>query len=269
MFSAEDKFLPYLKFAPLLSNNTIEVSGGTGIELTSKEEFGKNTKQYLNTEFHLSEHIPDEAREEIECNAPEFLRDIRNLHNKFAHVVADNSFLSVALDFFYDANNTSVFTDEGFICAVICLEALFNEGTSDIRYKIAHRAAFLMGLVETNGTEIFENLKHIYRYRNSLLHGQGASGRNPGSSTYKVERYARRSLIIFLILLRQKRRNTVARKYRKLELLKEIDHAMLDTTKAERLRKEIERGMGAFQLSVPRTYGGKEESGRPYRIRAW
>lgn len=189
---AEEKFLSFLKFVPLVSNNTIEVSGGTGISLKSKEEFGKNT-QYLNAEIGISVHIPDEAREEIECNAPQFLRDIRNLHNRCTSVVADNPFLTVALDFFYDANNKSVFTDEGFLCAAICLEALFNERPSDITYKISHRAAFLLGLFETDGAEVFENLKQVYRHRNSLVHGQGASSRNSNNSTYEVEFHARRS----------------------------------------------------------------------------
>src|SRR5690606_19007408 len=137
-------------------------------------------------------------------------------------------------------------TDEGFLCAVICLEALFNEGPSDISYKISHRAAFLIGILEGNGADIFEDLKRIYRHRNSLVHGQGASSGRSKDSTYKVERYARRSLIIFLILLQQKQRKGIGGKKRKQELLREIDHAMLDSERTEQLRKEIERGMGAF-----------------------
>jgi hypothetical protein len=265
-FNVEDKILPYLKLSRLLSNSSIHIEGGSGILLASKDEFGKKTNQYLHGELSVS--LPEEAVDDIEKHVPKFIRQIRKLHDKYAEVVDENKFLSIAIDFFYEANNKSVFNDEGFLSAAICLEALFNDGCSDISYKIAHRAGFLIGLGKMNSIEAFQNIKSIYSDRCKLIHGGGSLEQSHDPIRYKASHYARISIIYFLILLSNSKRRKLSMTQRKSELLKEIDFAMLDVSRRNGLRKEIERGVKHFELEVPRTFEGDGRAGN-YRVTAW
>ena len=168
IFSAEDKILPYFKFCPLISNNHVSVEGGAGFSIASKEDFGKNTKGYLHGEMSIQ--YPKEAIEQVEEHVPGFLRQIRSIHNRYIDIVNDNGFVAIAMDFLFEANNKSVFTDEGFLSAAISLEALYNEGSSDISYKIAHRAGFLTGLHHGDPIVAFGDLKKIYAAALKLEH---------------------------------------------------------------------------------------------------
>jgi len=51
----------------------------------------------------------------------------------------------------------------------------------------------------------------------------------------------------------------------KKNLLNEIDYAMLDESKRQKLHKEIDKKLKDFKLSIPRTFEGKGQ----YRVTAW
>ena len=146
------------------------------------------------------------------------------------------------------------------------MEALFNEGPSDIKYKLSHRAAFLLGLCDINPIEAFEKLKDIYNKRSKLVHGGGNLYHNPDTSSFS--KYTRRSIIIFMILLKNEERRKISRKKRKIEILKEIDYAMLNEDRRKSLKKEINKGLRDFKLPIPRTFEGKGKHGN-YIITAW
>lgn len=59
--------------------------------------------------------------------------------------------------------------------AIIALEALLNEGPTDLKYKIAARAAFLLNLTGIEGflniTNNFDTLKEYYDMRSEVVHG--------------------------------------------------------------------------------------------------
>jgi len=263
----EERLLQYLKFSPLITNNQIEIERQSGKVLKSVDEFGKDTTGHLIGIFSIGAYTAP-AIADIEKHLPGFLSEIRRLHGLYAETVLENKFVSVALEFFYLANNKPTYSDEAFINAMICLEALYNEAPSDISYKIAHRAAFLLGLHNQDPVEVFSNLKSFYSDRSKLLHGRGALEDSGYNKRFKVGAYARRSIMIFLILLNSNKIKKISKNGRKESLLREIDNAMLDLEKREKLQKEISKGIEKFKLRIPRTFSGKSEEG-DYRVTAW
>lgn len=263
-FENDAKILPYLKFSSLLSSNAPILKGGGGGSLTSKKEFGKESRGLT---ISIGKTMwPDEAIKKVEKHAPDFLKQIRTITNRYDKIVKENQFLQIALDYFYDSETKFVYSDEGFVSVMICLEALFNDGPFDIKYKLAHRAGFLLGLRNFDSKDVFENLKNFYDYRSGLVHGGGPTTYDP--DRYKISRYARLSTIIFAILLKNPKRKKISKKKRKKELLKEIDYAMLDISKRNVLQKEIEKSINDFNLKFPRTFENKKKKGG-YRMTAW
>jgi hypothetical protein len=149
---------------------------------------------------------------------------------------------------------------------MISMEALFNEAPSDIKYKLTHRAAFLLGLCGINPIQAFDKLKDFYKKRSNLVHGVGELPHDP--ERHLASQYTRRCIIIFLILLQNPRRKEVGKSRRKNDLLLEIDHAMLNSEYQKQLKIEIKKGLKNFKLPVPRVFEGQGEHGH-YRVTAW
>lgn len=261
-FQNEERITPYLRISCLISNNAPDLEGRGGVGISSKEELG--TKPMVTAS--VSMNLPEEAIIDIENYAPRFIKFIGKLHDKYIHVVSENEFMAIALDYFYEAEKKFVYSNEGFISALVSMEAMFNEAPSDIKYKLAHRAAFLLGLCGIDPFEAFEKLKDFYNKRSTLVHGGGTIPYDP--DRHLVSRYTRQSIIIFLILLKNEERRKIRRKQRKIEILKEIDYAMLNEEKRKLLKKEINKGLKDFTLTIPRTFEGTGKHGN-YRITAW
>jgi len=262
--SGEERAVPYLWMSCLISSNVPELSEVSGTYLKSPDELGR--KPLLTATVSVSTVLPDEVVEDIEQYAPIFLRFIGKLHDKYIDIVKENNFLTIALDYFYEAEKKFVYNNEGFISAMISMEALFNEGPSDIKYKLSHRAAFVLGLSGLEASETFEKLKVFYNNRSSLVHGVGSLKHDPNRSL--ISKYTRRALIIFMILLKNNNRRSISREKRKKEILREIDYAMFDEDSRKSLKNEISKGLRDFNLKIPRKFEG-EIDGRDYRVTAW
>jgi hypothetical protein len=133
----------------------------------------------------MSTGLPEEAVDDIEKYAHEFLRFIGELHDKYIPIISENEFMQIALDYLCEAEKRSVYSNEGFISAVISMEALFNDGPTDIRYKVSHRAAFLLGLCEIDPIEASGKLKSFYDQRSILVHGGGSLSYDPDDTWYQ------------------------------------------------------------------------------------
>jgi hypothetical protein len=191
---------------------------------------------------------------------------IGKLHDKYIAIVNENEFLAIALEYFHEAERKSIYSNEGYINAMISMEALFNEGPSDIKYKLAHRAGFLLGLSGIDPIDSFKKLKDFYNKRSKLVHGGGNLSHDP--DRHLVSRYTRRAITIFLILLKNKERRKQKRTDRKTKILQEIDYAMFDEIRCKSLKREIKKGLRDFKLTIPRTFEGVGKNGK-YRVTAW
>lgn len=264
VFSQEEMLASYFRFACLISSKAPNIESAGGVGLKSKEEFGKLNTCRLSASIKVL--IPDEALPDIEKNAPKFIRFIGEVHDKCIETVSDNEFIEVALDYFYDAEKKFVYSDEGFISCMISMEALFNEGPSDIKYKLSHRASFLLGLCGMDSIQAFGKLKEFYNTRSKLVHGGGDLPYDP--DRHLASHYTRKCIAIFLVLLQNASRRQIGKKQRKNELLLEIDHAMLSIDRRKQLQNEIKRGLKCFELPVPRVFEGQGAHGH-YRVTAW
>lgn len=260
--SDERKIIPYLWVSSLVSNNSAKLKNAGGSSIPSADKLG--TSSMLSCSVSIK--TPDEAVSDIEQYAHRFLGYIGRLHDQYIDVINDNDFISIALDYFHDAEKKFIYSDEGFISAMISLESMFNEGPSDIKYKLSHRAAFLLGLCDINSIEAFEKLKVFYNHRSKLVHGGGTTPHDP--DRHLVSSYTRKTITIFLILLSNSERKKIGKKKRKESILKEIDYAMLDWSKRKLLKKEVNKGIKDFKLKIPRRFEGDGKHGK-YRITAW
>jgi hypothetical protein len=196
------------------------------------------------------EFFAEEEEEDNRSNAAKlryhdfykFLDFSRGLFEKYYDVVRKFDFLKFALGSSFDAGTVALeYTDTSeFIDACISLEALYNDGGSDLKYKISLRLAFLLGFDDFPPMTTFYNADKIYNKRSSVVHG---GGYNPeGVYIEQTKSYARRSCICFLILC-HKRINQFSNEKSKGILLKEIDRAMLEREKRSELEQEIVKGI--------------------------
>lgn len=252
----------YLWVASLLTHKSSNLLCNGGSSINSKKEFGQPSGTIA-----VSQVIFDEAAAKaIGENAHLFLNFIRDAHDKYINVINSNKFIRISLEFIHDSQKKHVTEDDGFISAMISLESLFNESPSDIRHKLSHRAAFLLGFCGYEPTEVFENLKKLYNERSQLVHGTGNAKLEAERSLAAT--YTKKAIIIFLILLNNDNRMKIGDKKRKIEILKEVDYAMFDLGKREKLKNEIIKGLAHFEMKVQRTYEGQGKYGY-YKVTAW
>lgn len=65
--------------------------------------------------------------------------------------------------------------EDRLVDLAIAFEALLSDGTQEMTYKIALRAAALARLHDgTTSSQIFDEMKHIYSYRSAIVHGGDA-----------------------------------------------------------------------------------------------
>ena len=191
------------------------------------------------------------------------------LHDKYNRVIDDNKFLKIALSYFYEGQVKSAYSDEGFINIITCLEALYNEGNTDISYKLALRAAFLISLTNSSyqPDKIFDNIKTAYNERSKLIHGDKITA--DMAIRAEIHHYSRLSLINMIILCCSPDFQKISSKKRKNEIINKLDRALLNDSHKQSLKNTIERSWNDF---IPKTSGRFEfrnDRGEVFSIAAW
>jgi hypothetical protein len=131
-------------------------------------------------------------------------------------------YLSLALSHY----NLAFWTEpkSSFLNLMICIEALYNDHPQEIRYRISHRIAHLLGRTENLRRDIFNDVQDLYSKRNNLVHG-----RKPVEISKEDEEllrtYSKYSIRAFLKLKQEKNK-----------ILPRIDKAIYD----KKIRKEVQ-----------------------------
>jgi hypothetical protein len=262
-FGIEEKILPYLKTCSLIAN-VPRLEDGGGQSLAKKSDFGKEIKILKTVPGGIG--YPKSAKRRIQKHIKTYLDQIKFLHKKYYSLISENIFLKTSMDYLYESRINSVYKNEGFVNAMMSLEALFNEGSGDITYKLQQRASFILGFSKFSSSEVFERFKEFYKLRNAIVHGGEMIPKV--KNKYDIGDYARISLIVFLILCGNPKRKKIQKNNRKKAILDEIDKGMLDVSNRRFLENEIKKGLNNFKLKVPRKFEGKGEYG-PYRLYPW
>ena len=261
-----EKILPFLKFTSLLTHNGAQLKGGAGGKLDSTDEFARNV---LGVEGRLKTIWPEEPRLKAEEAAPDFIRQIKMLHDKYNPIIKDNKHLEIALSYFHEAQVKSVYSDEGFINIITCLEALYNEGNVNISYKLALRTAFLISLTNSSYSpeQIFDNIKSAYNERSMLIHG--GDGTANMAMRDKIHNYSRWSLICMIILCSSPEFQTTSKTKRKKDLIKKLDMAMLSDSYKQSLKTIIAANWNDFVPNPLGSFEFKNDRGEVYMMNAW
>ena len=263
--------ISFVRFSSLLGNHSASLKNRGGSGLRSKKEFGKKIRHIQANRYEV---WPEKQVKKAELTVPVFIRQIKFIRDKYTQVVKENTHLETALDCLHDSKAKSYYSNEGFINVIIGMEALYSENSSDISYKLAHRAAFLLGLLYKSPLEsyiIFENIKKAYSKRSAVVHGRVA--KKGGRLRSTMFSYLRLSLIIMIILYRGKNSKRQSNMKngggtRKENMLKRIDLAMLNPLERQKLISEIKRFRKDFQ---PLASGKFEwnDGGHKFGTNAW
>ena len=268
-FNDNEVVVSFVRFSSLLSNDPASLKKRGGSGLRSKKEFGKKIKHIQAKGYDV---WPEKQVKEAELMVPVFIKQIKFIRDKYAQVVKENTHLETALVCLHDSNVKSYFSNEGFLNVTIGMEALYSENSSDISYKLAHRAAFLLGLLYKSplvSYTIFENIKKAYSERSKVVHGKVA--RNDVHLRSDMFFYLRLSLIVMIILYRSKNPKRQSNREnkgvtRKERVLKKIDLAMLNPLERQKLIIEIKKFWKDFQ---PLTSGKLEWVEGEHRFRTY
>lgn len=96
------------------------------------------------------------------------------------------------------------YIEDRLIDQMIAFESLYLGDDKELTYKLALRAAFLIGKRKDKRYTIFEDMKKAYRYRSRIVHGDNPPSRDELRAIVpKTEEYLRQSIRRFLLLLSQ------------------------------------------------------------------
>lgn len=80
---------------------------------------------------------------------------------------------------------------------MIALETLFNDGTQEVRYRIARGAAVFLGKSIRESQNIFKDVKKLYDKRSTLVH-TGDPKKINTSDLFLLQNYVRDSLRLLI-----------------------------------------------------------------------
>lgn len=253
MDKARRKLIAYLQTCSLFSSQVPQIEGGNWIPLRDISELGNNDRVLIT---RGSIDYPPAAKQEFLKHFPTFLKETISIHDKYRKMREEYIFLDIATGCFFASRNHSVFANQGFLNAMMTLEALFNEGDGDIAYKLASRTSLLLEFIGLNSIDVFHDLKKLYRIRNDMVHANKEI--HLTNEPVHLEKYAVNCLKIMYLLCmnHQDRIRTIGKDKRKRFILQKIDNAMINDTAKQLLTIEVKDGLKAFELTVPKIFEG-------------
>jgi hypothetical protein len=160
---------------------------------------------------------------------------------KLERALEEKVFLRLGLAYYYQSGLPSIPREEAFIDAAIGLEAIFNDGAQDIKYKLAARGALVLSCSRhPDAKGSFKSLKDLYDKRNNLVHGQPSKKMAVSHQDLTlIRRLLHGSLSSYLAL-------GLSRTKREINGF--IDQALIDHQARKQLRIEIRKGLARLEL---------------------
>jgi len=131
-------------------------------------------------------------------DVPEVNKLLQSIHQWRETSVLDT--VSITLTRFHSAYHGNI--EDRIIDQMIAFESLYLGDPQELTYKLALRAAFLLGKRKDKRYAIFEDMKKAYKYRSRIVHGDNPPSRDELRAIVpKTEGYLRQSIQRFLLLL--------------------------------------------------------------------
>lgn len=167
--------------------------------VNSEWSFGGTTihSQVSETKFFIEESEFILKQSEV-TKINKILNDLIN-----AQVADKLKYLYIVLDRFHSSYHGNI--EDRLIDQIIALEAIYLKDPQELNYKLGMRTAFLIGRNGNDKKLIFKTIKNAYTARSKIVHG----GEPPKRSelrkiTSEVDQYIRRSILKYLIMLKNK-----------------------------------------------------------------
>jgi hypothetical protein len=154
---------------------TVDENGRRDLDASSE-----NNLQLRNWSFHVSPKESDDFNEFIwNTTLP--------LTHEYLQLAYENFLLS------YDVPDDRL----SFLSLMIALETLFNDGTQELRYRLARGAAVFLGKSIRESQQIFKDLRKLYDKRSTLVH-TGDPKNISTSDLHLLQNYVRDSLRLLI-----------------------------------------------------------------------
>lgn len=144
----------------------------------------------------------------------------------------NNRCIEIAIRYFNFANERDSNEDK-MVDYIIALEALYLNGDhGEFTYRLAHRAASMLGSTFDGRRETFKKVKDAYNLRSQIVHGNydPKKGEITNEEVEKVNNYVRISIVKYLNL--NKTHNS------KESILKKIDESLFGEASWDTLQKD-------------------------------
>lgn len=138
------------------------------------------------------------------------------------------SYLRVAIDYLLNSKTTERNEDRLINC-MIAIEALFG-GRNELKYRISHRVASLLGKNDGSREEIFTTMKKLYDKRSDIVHGRKTELTE--GDVRAGQSYLSDAIDCFLAL---------SQKHSREYIHQTLDNAVINNKKREEFQKECDK----------------------------
>lgn len=143
--------------------------------------------------------------------------------------------LEVSLKRYLDSLRLNVGVEEKLTYAVMGLESLFLKAQPEARYRLAVRAAHVLGHLNENPSVVYSTASEAYQYRSLHVHGSVLGSEKQARAKEvleKIQKYLRKVILFWLLA-------GVLSEAKKYQLIREVDSALIAENKAQSLKSEL------------------------------
>lgn len=237
--SCEERISRIISVYALVSgfSATTKLDGASGI--SGLEDLGNPKRPHVKISV-TAEYRPEQTERHTSRLLNNWRKTAR-IWKLLEHALDEKMFLRLALAYYYQSGLSSIRREEAFIDAAIGLEAMFNDGPQDIKYKLAVRGALVLSCSDhPDAKDAFKSLRDLYDKRNHLVHGQPSK---------KVEVH-HQDLVLIRRLLHGSLRACVplGLSMTKLEISQLVDQALIDHQALRQLKADMTKGLMILEL---------------------
>lgn len=170
----------------------------------------------------------------------------KSIYESYLPVVLKTNALLVATQYCSRVMNPVRMDFSLLIDSMICLEALFNDGTENIAYKIRIRAGSLLGLKRFDGNKVINLVRSLYDKRSKIVHGSTKFASDEIWHILEIQddiEIVTMSCLKYFYILAKHRKNSGDIRN---EVLSDLDRSLLDKELRKKLEAELDEGMKDF-----------------------
>jgi len=239
---SEQAILEIATIYALVTGFSFRITPLAAFSLNSLEELGKHKRGTI--EVSVEGQFSEENLKKYSAKLEENWQKTRDVWKKLRTTLLDRKSLRLALFYHYRCRLDPEVSyrqslDEAFVDATIGLEALLNEDSRDITYKLAARGALLLSFSEKHkDKDAFTLLKNYYNKRSRILHG---SEREVVTQSEHMQIQEFLQVILESCI-------ALSLSLNRVQIIKSLDKALVSPKEREELKSAIQNGYARLGL---------------------